>query len=79
MKKLKKKKTKAEKWQAIAKVKSPQPLFRDIGMTFFLSWFDLTTRGSYFTILVKVFTNHILGKNKFHESYKGSRTKNYCL
>ena len=70
-----KKKTKAEKWQVIAKVKSPQPLFRDIGMTFVLSGFDLATRISYFTTLVKVFTNYILGKNKFHESCKGSRTR----
>ena len=29
----------------------------------FLSGFDLTTRDSYFTILVEVFTNHILEKN----------------
>ena len=26
---------------------------------------DLTTRYSYFTILVEVFTNHILAENKY--------------
>ena len=29
------------------------------------SGFDLTTRDSYITILVKVFTNHILAKNVY--------------
>ena len=27
--------------------------------------FDLTTRDLYFTILVEVFTNHILAENKY--------------
>ena len=36
--------------------------------------FNLMTRDSYFTILVEVFTNHILAKNTFHESYRLTRT-----
>ena len=39
--------------------------------------FDLTTRDSYFTILVEVFTNHISAENIFHESYRVNRTQDY--
>ena len=38
------------------------------------SGFDLTTRDSYFTILVAVFTNHILAKNIFYESFRMNRS-----
>ena len=31
----------------------------------YISGFDLTTRDSYFTILVEVFTNHILVENTY--------------
>ena len=43
--------------------------------------FDLMTCDSYFTILVKVFTNHILAENThiFHESCKVRRTQDSCL
>ena len=39
------------------------------------------TYDSYFTILVKVFTNHILAENThiFHESCKMRRTQDYGL
>ena len=37
------------------------------------------TRDSYFTILVEVFTNHILTKNTFHESDIMNRTQDYDL
>ena len=40
---------------------------------------DLTTRDSYFKILVQVFTNHILAKNIFYESYRVNRTQDYSL
>ena len=33
------------------------------------SRFDFTTRDSYFTILVEVFTNHVLAEKTFHKSY----------
>ena len=32
------------------------------------SRFDLTTRDSYFTILVEIFTNHVLAEKTFHKS-----------
>ena len=38
--------------------------------------FDLTTRDLYFTILVEVFTNHIL-KHIFHESFSVNRAQGY--
>ena len=31
--------------------------------------FDLATRDSYFTILVEVFTNHILAENRYFMNY----------
>ena len=40
---------------------------------------DLTARDSYFKILVQVFTNHILAKNIFYESYRVNRTQDYSL
>ena len=41
--------------------------------------FDLTTRDSNFTILVEIFTNHILAeKHKFHESFSVNRTQDFC-
>ena len=40
---------------------------------------DLTTRDSYFKILVQVFANHILAKNIFYESYRVNRTQDYGL
>ena len=43
------------------------------------SGLDLTTRDSHFTILVQVFTNHILAKNIFYESYRVNRTQDYGL
>ena len=45
----------------------------------FSTGFDLTTRDSYFTILVEVFTNHILTENIFRESYRGNRTQDCGL
>ena len=42
-----------------------------------LSGFDLTTGDSYFTILVDIFTNHILAENIFHESNWMNRTHYY--
>ena len=42
------------------------------------SGFDLTTPHSFFTILVEVFTNHILAKKHiFHESYRVNKTQDY--
>ena len=38
------------------------------------TWVDLMTRDLYFTILVEVFMNHIVAKNKFHKSDRVSRT-----
>ena len=35
--------------------------------------------GSYFTILVEIFMNHILAENTFHESYRTNRTEYYGL
>ena len=34
-----------------------------------ISGFDLTTRDSYFTILVEVFTNHILVENTYFTNH----------
>ena len=42
-----------------------------------ISEFSLTTRDSYFTILVAVFTNHILARHIFHELYRVNRTHDY--
>ena len=42
-----------------------------------ISGFDLTTRDSYFTILVEVFMNHILARHIFHELYRVNRTHDY--
>ena len=44
-----------------------------------LSGLDLTTRDSYFTIPVEVFTNRNLVENIFHESYEVNRTLDYGL
>ena len=33
----------------------------------------------YFTILVEVFTNHILAENIFHKSFGVNRTQDYGL
>ena len=44
-----------------------------------LSGLDLTTRDSYFTIPVEVFTNRNLVENIFHESYGVNRTLDYGL
>ena len=41
--------------------------------------FDLTTRGSYFTILAEVFTNHISRKHIFREMFWVNRTQDYGL
>ena len=40
--------------------------------------FDVTTRGSYFMILVEAFTNHILAKNIFRKSYRKNRSQDYA-
>ena len=45
----------------------------------FIAGFDLTARDLYFTILVEVFTNHILAENMFHESCRVNRTQDYDL
>ena len=44
-----------------------------------ISGFNLTTCDSYFTILVEVFTNHILAENPFHESYRMNKMQDYGL
>ena len=41
------------------------------------SGFNLTTYHSYFTILVEIFTNHILAKNIFHQSYRVTKRQYY--
>ena len=38
------------------------------------SGLDLMTRDSYFTILVEVFTIHILAEDIFHKSFRVNRT-----
>ena len=43
------------------------------------SGFDLTARDSYFTILVEVFTNHILAENTYFTNNKVNRTQDYGL
>ena len=40
-----------------------------------ITGFDLTTCDSYFTILVEVFTNHILAEN--YESYRVNGIQDY--
>ena len=47
----------------------------------FLAGFDLITHDSYFTILVEVFTSHILSENTylFHKSYGVNRTHDFSL
>ena len=52
---------------------------RDFKNKFFLPGLDLTTRDSYFTIPVEVFTNRNLVENIFHESYGVNRTLDYGL
>ena len=45
-----------------------------------LSWFDLTTRDSHFTILVDVFTNHVLVENTHFTNHLGlTEHKNIVL
>ena len=39
----------------------------------------MTTRDSHLTILVEVFTNHVLAENIFHESFRVKRTPDYGL
>ena len=41
-----------------------------------LSGFDLTTRDSYFTILVEVFTNHVSAENTYFTNYTEQIKKN---
>ena len=41
--------------------------------------FDLMSHYLHFTILVKVFTNHIFIENKIHESYRVNGTQDYRL
>ena len=45
----------------------------------YISGFDLTTRDSYFTILVEVFTKTHSRKHIFHESHRVNRTHDYGL
>ena len=40
--------------------------------------FNLTTHDLYLTILVEVFTSHILAKNLFHKSFRMNRSSNHC-
>ena len=44
-----------------------------------VSGFDLMICDWYFTILVEVFTNHILAENIFHKSFRVNRTQDYGL
>ena len=50
--------------------------FREIQWsTSIITGFDLTTRDSYFTILIEVFTNHILTENAhFTNRIRANRT-----